>query len=358
MMKSVAVLLLVAAASAAGSACSPTSTPAGAPATAPPDTWAVVDGRAITRDEVEKAFRRQAGPQRTEEETLAAKLGLLNEMIVQELILGKAAALKVTLTDTEVDNAFAEAKKGIADADFEKELTSRQLTAADMRESLRRDLLANKVIEQEVTAKVAVTDQEVAAFFEANRAQFNRPEDAYHIGQITVTPVREPQQTNRTGNDAATPEQAQAKAAMLMERLKGGASFAELAADFSEDAETSQRGGDLGYVPVSALRQVPAPLRDAVLQTQPGNVRMVSVGGGHTIVLVVARDTAGQKDLSMPQVKEAITSTLRGHREQLLRAAYVNALRNDAAVRNYLADRLVAAQGKAVSLAPAAPGAQ
>lgn len=358
-MKSVSLLLLVAAVSAAGSACrSTTSTPGGAPASAPPDTWATVNGRAITREAVEKAFRQQAGPQRTEEETLAAKLGLLNEMIVQEMILAKAAELKIAVTDTELDNAFAEAKKNIADADFEKELASRQLTAADMRESLRRDLLANKVIEQEVTAKVAVTDQEVAAFFEANRAQFNRPEDAYHIGQITVTPVREPQQTNRTGNDATTPEQAQAKAAMLMERLKGGAAFAELAADFSEDAETAPRGGDLGFVPVSALRQVPAPLRDAVLQTQPGNVRMVSVGGGHTIVLVVARDTAGQKDLSMPQVREAITSTLRGHREQLLRAAYVNALRNDAVVRNYLADRLVTAQGKAVSLAPAAPGAQ
>jgi len=358
-MKSVALLLLVAAVSAAGAACrTTTSTTGGAPATAPPNTWAVVNGRTITRDEVEKAFRREAAEQRTEEETLAAKLALLNEIIVQEMILGQAATLKIALTDTELDNAFAEAKKNITDADFEKELSSRQLTAADMRESLRRDLLANKVIEQEVSAKITVTDQDVTAFFEANRAQFNRPEDAYHIGQITVTPVREPQQTNRTGNDATTPEQAQAKAVMLMERLKGGANFAELAADFSEDGQTAQRGGDLGYVPVSALRQVPAPLRDAVLQTQPGNVRMVSVGGGHTIILVVARDTAGQKDPSMPQVKEAITSTLRGHREQLLRAAYVNSLRNKAVVMNYLADRLVEAQGKPLSLAPAAPGAQ
>jgi parvulin-like peptidyl-prolyl isomerase len=140
---------------------------------------------------------------------------------------------------------------------------------------------------------------------------------------------------------------------MLMERLKAGAPFAELAADFSEDPESAQRGGDLGFVPVSALRSVPAPLRDAVLNSQPGSVRMVSIGGGHTIVLLVAKDTAGQKDLSMPQVKEMITNTLKGRREQLLRAAYVNALRNDATVVNHLADRIVETQGKATpTLAP------
>ena len=41
-----------------------------------------------------------------------------------------------------------------------------------------------------------------------------------------------------------------------------------------------------------------------------------------------------------------------------MRAAYVTALRNDAEVVNYLADRIVEAQGKAPTLTPAAPGAK
>lgn len=324
-----------------------------------PNVWATVGERQISRDEVEKAFRREAAPQQpSEEEALAGKLTLLNEMIVQELLLAKARELKIELSDTELDTAFAEAKKNISDDQFQKELASRNLTPADMREGLRRDMLANKVMEREVIAKVVVTDQDITNFYEANRASFNRAEDAYHIAQITVTPMRANQQINRSGNDAGTPQEAQAKAQMLMERLKAGAPFAELAADFSEDPETAQRGGDLGFVPVSALRNVPAPLRDAVLNSQPGSVRMVSIGGGHTIVLLVARDTAGQKDPSMPQVKEMITNTLKGRREQLLRAAFVNALRNDMNVVNHLADRIVETQGKAPSLAPTAPGAK
>ena len=361
MTRSLSLLLLVPALAVAG-ACRSTTTPGGAARASSPNTWAAVDSRDITRDEVEKAFR-QAGPSqqpRSEEETLAAKLQLLNEMILEEMLVNKARELKIEVADTEIDNAYAEAKKNMTDDQFQKELSSRNLTPADMRTSLRRDMLANKVFEREVTSKIIVTDDDIKAFYEANKASFNRAEDAVHIAQITVTPTRANQQINRSGNDAATPQEAQAKAQMLMERLKAGAPFAELAADFSEDPESAQRGGDLGFVPISALRQanVAPALRDAVLNSQPGSVRMISIGGGHTIVLVVARDTAGQKDPSMPRVKDAITQGLRGRREQLMRAAYVAALRNDAQVVNYLADNIVAAQGKAPTLTPTAPGAK
>ena len=337
--------------------CRANNAPAARPA-AGPNVWATVNDREITRDEVEKAFRREAAPQQpSAEEALGGKLELLNQLIVQELLLAKARELKIELTDTELDNSYNEAKKNITDEQFQKELASRNLTPADMRESLRRDMLANKVMEREVIGKVTVSDDDIKQFFEANRASFNRPEDAVHIAQIVITPTRANQQVNRSGNDAATPQEAQQKAAMLMERLKGGAPFAELAADFSEDPQTSPRGGDLGFVPMSQLQTVPPTLRDAVLQTQPGGVRVVSIGGGHTIVLVVAKDTAGQKDPSMPAVREMISNTLKGRREQLLRAAYINSLRNDATVVNHLADRVVESQGKATpALAPAAPG--
>jgi peptidyl-prolyl cis-trans isomerase SurA len=213
-----------------------------------------------------------------------------------------------------------------------------------------------KVLEREIAAKITVSDQDVAAFFEANKAQFNRPEDAYRIAQIAITPVREPRVANRSGNDASTPQEAAAKVQMVMERLKGGASFAEVAADFSEDPESAPRGGDLGYVPLSALKQAPPQLRDAVLKGTPGSAKVVSANGAYTVVLLVGKDTAGQKDLSMPEVKQAITQGLRTRREQLLRAAFLGALRNDAVIVNVIAKRLVENQGKLPAVGPSAPG--
>ncbi|MEO8259263.1 MAG: peptidylprolyl isomerase [Acidobacteriota bacterium] len=332
--------------------------------TAPPapalsaDAWAVVDGREIKRDDVEKAYRRMSDASQplAEEEAMTAKLTLLNDLIVQDILLAKAGELKLELPAAELDTAFADARKNTTDEVFQQELGRRNLTADDLREVLRRELLSQKVVESQIGSKIAVTDQEISDFFNANRARFNIAEEAYHIAQIVVTPVREPRLANRRGDDASTPEAASAKTAMLLERLKAGGSFGELAMDYSEDPESAPRGGDLGLVPVSSLKQAAPPLRDAVLKAPPGTANVVSVGGAHTIVMVVAHELAGQRDLSMPAVRQTITETLRTRREQLMRTAYLTAVRTDAHVVNHLARRLIESPGKLPTLQLTAPG--
>jgi len=334
-------------------ACRATPGPATPPTTVSDNAWAVVDGRQITRDDVEKAYRRTGDTAQpvSDEESLTAKLSVLNDLILEDILIAKAREAKVEVADKELDNAYAEAKKNISDEAYQQELTKRGATAADMRESLRRQLLTQKVVEQQVGAKIAVTAQEVSDFFLANRSQFNLAEEAYHIAQIAVTPAREAQLANRTGDDAATPQAAATKVAMLMERLKAGANFSELARDYSEDPESAPRGGDLGLIPMSRLKQAPQQLRDVVLKKTPGTVSVASAGGAHTLVLVVAHEPAGQRDLSTPGVNDRITEALKSRKEQLLRAAYLTAVREDAQVVNHLARRLVEAQGKL----PAAP---
>jgi peptidyl-prolyl cis-trans isomerase SurA len=339
-------------------ACKSTATTA--PAAVSADTWAVVDGRNISRQDVEKAYRRAQDTAQplSDEEALTAKLNLLNDLITQDILLAKATQLKVDVATSDLDAAYADAKKNIPDEAFQQELTRRGLTPAELREGLRRELLTRKVVAQEVGSKVAVTDPEITAFFNANRPQFNVPEESYHIAQIVITPVREAQPANRSGDDAATPEAATAKTQMLMDRLKAGAAFQELAADYSEDPQSAPRGGDLGLVPVTRLKQAPPALRDAVLNKAPGTVTVVSAGGAHTIVAVLAHEQAGQRDPSMPAVHDQISQTLRTRKEQLMRAAYLTAIRSDAKVDNLLARRIVESQGKLPGLPLAAPGAK
>jgi peptidyl-prolyl cis-trans isomerase SurA len=358
MLRAFLLVILSALAAASGAACR--STPATSSPAVSSDTWAVVDGKQITRDDVDKAYRRlqDASQPLSSEETLTAKLSLLNDLILQEILLAKATTLKLDVPQSELDTAYANAKKNISDEAFQKELTKRGLAPADMREGLRRELLTQKVIEREVGSKIAVTDREVTDFFNANRAQFNVAEEAYHIAQIVVTPVREAQIANTSGDDAATPEAAVAKVRMLMERLKAGASFRDLATGYSEDPESAPRGGDLGFLPVSRLRQAPPALRNAVLNKTPGSVNVASSGGGYALVLVVAHEQAGQRDLSTPGVRDRISETLRTRKEQLLRAAYVTSARNDAVVVNYLARRLIESGGAMPSLLPGAPARQ
>jgi peptidyl-prolyl cis-trans isomerase SurA len=320
------------------------------------NAWAVVNGKEITRDDVDKAYRRsdQSAQPLGEEEAFTAKLTLLDEMIAQEIFLAKAKDLKVEVPESELDTAYNEARKNIPEEAFKQELAKRYLTAADMRDGLRRDMIVQKLFTREVSSKVTVTDQDIAAFFEANRSQFNRAEEAYRLGQIVITPVKDEQIANRTGSDATSPQEANSKVQMIMEKLKGGAQFTDVAADYSEDAQTAPRGGDLGFLPVSTIQKYPPQLRDAVLKGAPGSAQVIGANGGFVIVVLLGKDPAGQKDLSTPGVKDAISQALKSRRESMLRAAYINNLRNGAVVDNVIAKRIVESQGKMPTLAPAA----
>jgi len=277
---------------------------------------------------------------------MTIKLSILNEMILQDILLAKARGMKMDVPQSELDAAFNDRKKNMSDEQFQQELKKRSLTLDDMRDGLRRELLTKKLLDQEVVSKVAVSDQDIADFYNKNRAQFTLAEESYRIAQIVVTPDRGAQPTNRTGNDATTPQEAAFKVRMILERLKSGAAFADVAMDYSEDPESAQRGGDLGLVPVSALKRAPPALRDAVIGQQPGTVKVATAGGVHTIVAIVGHEQPGERNLSTPGVKDAITQTLKTRKEQLLRTAYLSAARGDADVVNYVARRVVESNGK------------
>ena len=56
-------------------------------------------------------------------------------------------------------------------------------------------------------------------------------------------------------------------------------------------------------------------------------------------------EPAGQRDLSDPRVEQEIRTQLQDRREQLLKAAYYEVMRDQAKVQNYYAERVLAATG-------------
>jgi peptidyl-prolyl cis-trans isomerase SurA len=317
-------------------------------APASPDVWATVDGREIRRDEVEKVYRaslQDTTALPTEEEALNTKIGIVEELITQDLLLARASAAGLEPTPAEIDAAFAERKRGMSDQEFQKRLTDRSLTIDDVKRAIRRELAAQKLFERDVTGKVVVSDQDVSSFFERNKARFNITETQYRLAQIVVTPTRDPQLRNRMNDDAATPAAAQQKVQMLLTKLRGGGDFAQLAMDYSEDPNTLAQGGDLGFVPVSALQQSSPGLQEVISKTQPGNVTSAMAGPVHMLMMVVSREDPGQRTLDSPSVRDGIRDLLRETRLQTLRSAYVAALRDEARIANHLARSVVATQG-------------
>jgi peptidyl-prolyl cis-trans isomerase SurA len=68
---------------------------------------------------------------------------------------------------------------------------------------------------------------------------------------------------------------------------------------------------------------------------------------GYMIVKLIAKEPSGQRDLNDPRVQQAIRQQLRDRREQLLKAAYYENLRDEAKVTNYYATEILKNAGAA-----------
>jgi peptidyl-prolyl cis-trans isomerase SurA len=315
-----------------------------------PDDWAVVNGHPITRSDVEKAFRSRVNadaPDPSREEALSLKLSILDELINSEILLERASQMNLVATDAEVEDKFTESKSPYTEDEFQKKLKETGLTVDDLKSEIRRQLSIEKLLNREVVAKISITNKDVTDFYNQNRAQFNIAEPQYRIAQIVVTPHPDPSVRNRKNDKATTEAEAAQKAATLEKKLTAGADFSQLAMDYSEDTSSST-GGDLGFIPESALNQSDPVLKKTVLSMKPGeSTRPISVkGGGYRILKLIGKEAAGQRELSDPQVQQGIRDMLRNRKEQLLRSAYMTELRNDSHVTNYMAREVLESAGK------------
>ncbi len=314
------------------------------------NVWAMVDGTPITRTEVDKYYRTQLNPDAptpSQDEALSLKLNVLDELINNRILLEKAKALGLQAADGEVEDKFTEFKSPYTEEEFQRQLKAREYTVDDLRNDIRQQLSIQKVINHEVVAKIAITDQDVQDFYNQNRSQFNVTEPQYRIAQIVITPHKDPGLRNRKNDDATTDAEARRKAAALEQQLATGADFAQVAMDYSEDPASAGSGGDLGYVPESSLSQSDPALKKEVMSLKPGQVSPVIVlRDSYRILKVVAKEMPGQRELSDPSVQQSIRDNLRNRKEQLLRAAYLAVSRNNAKITNYLAQQVVETAGK------------
>jgi peptidyl-prolyl cis-trans isomerase SurA len=315
------------------------------------EVWARVDGKPIYRDEVESYCRarlKNRGDWRSPQQELTFKLSILNELINHRILLDRAAAARITVTEAEVDDRWKQVHTPYSNEEFAKRLQQQGLTEENLRRQLRDDLVIEKLLRREVTARVTVTPGEIAAYYHRNQASFDVPETQYHVAQILVTPAADRPVQNLKRSDAASPSQALRKIRMIHQQLRRGADFAALAEEYSEDPHTVSGGGDMGFIPASALASDPAIGR-AVAGLKVGECSGIirDRHGDFHILKLLGRVDAGQRRLEDPQVQATIRRNLQNEKEQLLKAAYIESLRNQATVKDYLADEIVAAHADA-----------
>jgi len=315
----------------------------------PANVAAEVNNHAITYAELEKTYQSQfpqAVEGTNEDQIMSQKLELLSSLITNEILLQRAEKAGLTAVDADVDTEFNKIKAPYTKEEFDSQIKARNMTVDDLKSQLRRDLTVNKLINKEITSHIAITDADVANYYNANKASFNLVEPQVHLAQILVTPFANPNVRNLKNSKARNENEAVTKINDILARLKRDEDFSMLAQNYSEDPDSAPNGGDMGFIPESTLEKANPELRKLVASLSPGSFSPIHTQEGYRILRVIAREPAGQRELNDPRVQQNIRETLLNRKDQLLKNAYYEVARNGSKVENYLARSVIENAGK------------
>ena len=178
-------------------------------------------------------------------------MGVVNELIDEELLLQKGKELKIEVPDADVNNTVDKQIKDIrsrfsSEAEYRAELQKaglgtpeefRRFRADEVRRSETITRTVRKLREDGKIVQANVTDAEVQEAYDRNRATLPKREASVSWRQIIIAPKP----------SVAAKERARAKAESLLVEIKTGGDFEMLAKRESMDPGSRDNGGDLGW---------------------------------------------------------------------------------------------------------------
>jgi peptidyl-prolyl cis-trans isomerase SurA len=316
------------------------------------DTAALVNQREIKISEVDKVFHnriKQASQNPAPEEASTLRLNILSQLVMDQILMERAAKDNLTASETEVNAKFTDFKRDYTEEKFQQFLKDQGMTVDDVKKELIKNATIEKLYNKEITSKISVTEGEISDYFSKNRSSFNLP-DRWHVLHILVTPWPDPQINNAKNDDAKTNDEARQKVQNLLRRILGGEDFATMAKNYSEDSSTAPIGGDLRLLSAEQLDALDpkSSFVKAVQSLKPGETlpSVVITKYGYHIIKLLEKEAAGQHELTDTKVQSDVRQLVFARKESLLKAAFLEVVRNEATVRNVLAEKTLAEAGK------------
>ncbi|MEA3306983.1 MAG: peptidylprolyl isomerase, partial [Elusimicrobiota bacterium] len=286
---------------------------------------------------------------------------VLDQMIDDLLLKQKAKTMKIKVYSRELDKGVAEIKKRFsfdeqgemidatqAKEAFQKELNKENLTLAGFREKIRGQILVRKLIDQTIRPMVKMpAEKEIRSFFDkvnyivkgdTSSLKNMNPEEqqgmlavALKFKELTAERMRVRHIFIKIEENASFLDRNKAlkRARDIKKKLDKGEDFEDLATMYSEDKESAQRGGDLGYIFKGLL---PEELEEKAFSMQVGKIsKPVKTKFGYHIIKVDERKAA--QKLRFEQVKNELGQLLsaQNFKEALLK--FVEELRAKAKIK-------------------------
>lgn len=318
-----------------------------------------------SRDQLKQEIQQQ-DPANAERIFAEKQRDVLRDLIDQQLLLQKAKDLGIT-GDTELIKRLDEMRKQMnleTMEDLEKAAEAQGASYEDFKQTMRNQIVTQRVIGQEVGSKLAMNKDDEKKFYEQHRAEMEHPEQV-RLSEILIAPKMPAKPAAGPDGKPEPPSEAEteaglaaakAKAEDLLDQIHKGAKFEDLAKRYS-DGPSAKDGGDLSYFKRGTM---PKELDDKVFALNAGEVSdVIRTKQGYVILLAAEHEMAG-----IPTLKEAeprIQDAMYMQKLQPALRAYLTTLREQAFIDykpGYIDTGASAKQTKPVETADKEAGAK
>jgi len=97
-----------------------------------------------------------------------ARMRLLDQLIEEQVLLERAAELRIEISEAELEQAIADIRKDYPEGVFEQLLLDQAVSYSSWKKRLRLKLLMKKVIAHELEQDVTITPEDITAFYKKN----------------------------------------------------------------------------------------------------------------------------------------------------------------------------------------------
>lgn len=102
------------------------------------------------------------------EDLKKAQVRLLKQMAIEMIVLEKASALGIEVSDAELEQSIAEIKSDYPEGVFEETLLEFAVSYESWKDRLRTRLIMEKVIDKQLKDQIVITPEDVARYYEDN----------------------------------------------------------------------------------------------------------------------------------------------------------------------------------------------
>jgi peptidyl-prolyl cis-trans isomerase SurA len=190
---------------------------------------------------------------------------ILVDAIDEMLVVQRGKELGYSLGDAQFESVLKDIRtqnKLESEEQFQAALKQEGLTLADLRKNLERRMIWERVQQNEVVNKVAMTEDEARAYYDSHLTEFTTPA-AVTLREILISPP-----ADARGVNVAADEAAKTRADAIRARAIAGEAFDKLAAELSDSASKAN-GGLIGPIKLDDLS---ADLRKIIEAMKIGEV--------------------------------------------------------------------------------------